>query len=81
VCVCVCNLLFIISVSFYTSGNSEVNNEDGISSSTALLFFKLLLFFLSENSRKGIRQVHWTRHGHIVRCEERETCLTETWST
>ena len=41
---CLCNLLFIISVSFYTSGNNEVNNEDGTNSSTALLLF---VFFLN----------------------------------
>lgn len=37
-----CNLLFINSVSFYTSGNNEVNIEDGINSSRALLFLKIV---------------------------------------
>lgn len=64
-----CNLLLIISVFLYTSGNNEVDNEDGINSSTALRFFlKLLLFFLSENSFEGITQVRWTKHGEIASC-------------
>ena len=33
----VSNLLFIISVSFYTSGNNETNIEGGINSSRVLL--------------------------------------------